>query len=111
MIHRSHGLVLTPVKESRFGLQYSRKQKQMHKDTFLFVYFEQTVVQVSDNIHLLGTKVAFCPLATVGFLSPPGDWHIWVNTAERALAFCANLALTPIASGLQLKVCWCNLLL
>lgn len=39
----------------------------MHKDTFIFIQFEQTVVQVSktENIPCLGTEVTFCPLATL----------------------------------------------
>lgn len=39
----------------------------MHKETFIFIQFEQTVVQVSktENIPCLGTEVTFCPLATL----------------------------------------------
>ena len=48
--------------------KFKKKKKKMNaEDTFLFDYFEQTVLQLSktDKILMLGTEVAFCPLATL----------------------------------------------
>ncbi len=47
MVHRCHGSVRTSVRGSRFDTISVQQEKQIYYARFLFIYFEQTVVQIT----------------------------------------------------------------
>ncbi len=52
-VHRCHGSVRTSVRGSRFDtISVQQEKKQIYYAQSLFIYFEQTVVQIKKNSHL-----------------------------------------------------------
>ncbi len=52
-VHRCHGSVRTSVRGSRFDkISVYQEKKEIYYAWFLFIYFEQTVVQIKKKIHL-----------------------------------------------------------
>ncbi len=52
-VHRCHGSVCTSVRGSRFvTISVQQEKKEIYYARFLFIYFEQTVVQIKKKIHL-----------------------------------------------------------
>ncbi len=50
MVHRCHGSVRTSVRGSRFDtISVQHEKKEIYCARFLFIYFEQTVVQIKKN--------------------------------------------------------------
>ncbi len=52
MVHRCHGSVRTSVRGSRFHTISVQQEKTNLLCCFLFIYFEQTVVQITIFFHL-----------------------------------------------------------
>ncbi len=52
MVHRCHGSVRTSVRGSRFDTISVQQGKKIYYARYLFIYFEQTVVQITIFFHL-----------------------------------------------------------
>ncbi len=53
MVHRCHGSVRTSVRgHGLIQFRYNMKKKEIYYAQFLFIYFEQTVVQIKKKFHL-----------------------------------------------------------
>ncbi len=46
-VHRCHGSVCTLVRGSRFDTILVQQEKKIYNARFLFIYFEETVVQIT----------------------------------------------------------------
>ncbi len=64
-VHRCHGSVRTSVRGSRFDTISVQQEKKIYYARFLFIYYEQTVVQITIFFHL---DVKILNIITLGYI-------------------------------------------
>ncbi len=65
MVHRCHGSIHTSVRGSRFDtISVQQGKKEIFYARVLFIYFEQTLVQIKNKFHL-DAKILFINTNTI----------------------------------------------